>query len=136
MRYVVLYLIFLCGLCDAQSNQDSLYSIWLDTSLSDSIRVIAFQRYIDEGFRTSKPDSAIVLAKKLVSFGKSNGVLLAEFDGEILLARIYRVKKAYDQSYDHLTSAFENGFNPLTLGCNVIIGDGLRGTDHKEIEIN
>jgi uncharacterized Fe-S center protein len=37
---------------------------------------------------------------------------------------------------DHLESAFENGFNPLSAGCNVIIADGLKGTDYKEIEIN
>ena len=37
---------------------------------------------------------------------------------------------------DHLASASENGFNRLTTGCDVIIADGLKGTDYKEIEIN
>lgn len=37
---------------------------------------------------------------------------------------------------DHLNSAFENGFNPLAVGCNVIIADGLKGTEYREIEIN
>jgi len=37
---------------------------------------------------------------------------------------------------DHLQSAMENGFSPLTVGCNIIIADGLKGTDYKEIEIN
>jgi hypothetical protein len=37
---------------------------------------------------------------------------------------------------DHLQCAMENGFNPLTLGCNVIIADGLKGTEYREIEIN
>jgi len=36
---------------------------------------------------------------------------------------------------DHLEAAMENGFNPLTVGCNVIIADGLKGTDQKEIEV-
>lgn len=30
----------------------------------------------------------------------------------------------------------ENGFNPISAQCDVIIGDGLKGTDYKEIEIN
>ena len=30
---------------------------------------------------------------------------------------------------DHLDCAQENGFNEITTGCHVIIGDGLRGTD-------
>ena len=36
---------------------------------------------------------------------------------------------------DHLLAASENGFNMLSAGCNVIIADGLRGTDFREIEI-
>ncbi len=30
---------------------------------------------------------------------------------------------------EHLSSAYENGFNLLSTGCHVIIGDGLKGTD-------
>jgi uncharacterized Fe-S center protein len=37
---------------------------------------------------------------------------------------------------DHLQAAMENGFNPISVGCNVIIADGLKGTDYREIEIN
>jgi len=37
---------------------------------------------------------------------------------------------------DHLNAAFENGFNPLTVGCNIIIADGLKGTEYREIEVN
>jgi uncharacterized protein len=37
---------------------------------------------------------------------------------------------------DHLETAMENGFNPLSVGCNVMIADGLKGTDYREIEIN
>lgn len=36
---------------------------------------------------------------------------------------------------DHLASAARNGFNPLVVGCDVIIADGLRGTDFEEVEI-
>lgn len=37
---------------------------------------------------------------------------------------------------DHLQSAMENGFNPISAKCDVIIADGLKGTDYREIEIN
>jgi len=37
---------------------------------------------------------------------------------------------------DHLHSAMVNGFNPIAVPCNVIIADGLKGTDYKEVEIN
>ncbi len=37
---------------------------------------------------------------------------------------------------DHLESAYENGFNPLATGCHVIIADGLKGVDYREIKID
>jgi uncharacterized protein len=36
----------------------------------------------------------------------------------------------------HLEAAFENGYNPLVTGCPVIIADGIKGTDFREIELN
>jgi uncharacterized Fe-S center protein len=36
----------------------------------------------------------------------------------------------------HIEAAFENGFNPMVTGCPVIIGDGIRGTDHREIPLD
>ena len=37
---------------------------------------------------------------------------------------------------DHLEAAFENGYNPLATDCPVIIGDGIKGTEYREIELN
>jgi uncharacterized Fe-S center protein len=37
---------------------------------------------------------------------------------------------------DHLESAYENGFNPLVVPCPVIIADGLKAIDYKEIPLN
>ncbi|URA09787.1 DUF362 domain-containing protein [Thermospira aquatica] len=37
---------------------------------------------------------------------------------------------------DHLQAAHENGFTPETVGCDLIIADGLKGSDYREIEIN
>ena len=36
---------------------------------------------------------------------------------------------------EHLECAWENGFTPLTVGCPILIGDGLKGTDDIEIEV-
>ncbi len=35
----------------------------------------------------------------------------------------------------HLDAAFENGWSPLTTGCQIIIGDGLKGTDDVLIPV-
>ena len=36
---------------------------------------------------------------------------------------------------DHMDSAMLNGFNPMTTGCQIIIGDGLKGSDEVEIPV-
>ncbi|MEE0146130.1 MAG: DUF362 domain-containing protein [Senegalimassilia anaerobia] len=36
---------------------------------------------------------------------------------------------------EHLECAWENGFTPLTAGCPILIGDGLKGTDDIEVPV-
>ena len=40
-----------------------------------------------------------------------------------------------DNAVDHLKSAMVNGFNPITVNANVIIADGLKGTNYAAIPI-
>ena len=37
---------------------------------------------------------------------------------------------------DHLQSAMENGFNPIAVPCPVIIADGLKAIDYREVSIS
>ena len=36
---------------------------------------------------------------------------------------------------EHMYCAWENGFTPMTVGCPVIIGDGLKGTDDIAVPV-
>lgn len=45
---------------------------------------------------------------------------------------LYTGKRA--NSVDHLLAAERNGFSYMTTGCPLIIADGLKGTDYKEVE--
>ena len=36
---------------------------------------------------------------------------------------------------EHLECAWENGFTPLSVGCPILIGDGLKGTDDVEVPV-
>ena len=36
---------------------------------------------------------------------------------------------------EHLDAAYENGFSPMSTGCQIVIGDGLRGTDDVEVPV-
>jgi uncharacterized Fe-S center protein len=35
----------------------------------------------------------------------------------------------------HIDAAYENGYSPLSTGCQIIIGDGLKGTDDVEAPV-
>jgi uncharacterized Fe-S center protein len=69
-------------------------------------------------------------AAKIVKLIKDAGGIVYLTDANTLY------KGLRSNSVDHLNSAYENGFNPLTVGCNIIIADGLRGFDYREVEIN
>ncbi len=36
---------------------------------------------------------------------------------------------------EHIEAAYENGFSPFSTGCQILIGDGLKGTDDVEVPI-
>ncbi len=36
---------------------------------------------------------------------------------------------------EHLEAAYENGYNPFSTGCHVLIGDGLKGTDEAYVPV-
>ena len=36
---------------------------------------------------------------------------------------------------EHMEAAYENGYNPFVTGCQVIIGDGLKGTDESYVPV-
>lgn len=70
-RIVLLFiLLFFQGLISAQTELDSLYTIWEDVNEPDSTRALALYDYIYEGPFYSAPDSALVLANQLYAFTK------------------------------------------------------------------
>ena len=78
-KLTILFLLaFSCTYLNAQTNLDSLYTIWEDRAKPDSIRVNAYYEYIWDGFLYKKPDSAFTLAKELVVYAKKKQYLKAE----------------------------------------------------------
>ena len=62
--------IFTCIFTNAQTNLDSLYTVWQDKTKTDSLRAQAYSHYIWNGFLYKKPDSAFILAEELVAFAQ------------------------------------------------------------------
>lgn len=69
-------------------------------------------------------------AKVIVDLVKSKGSKVFLSDCNTLY--VGRRKDALE----HLDAAYENGYNPFTLGCQLIIGDGLKGTDEQLVNID
>jgi len=69
-------------------------------------------------------------AASMVKFLKSKGAVPFLTDCNTL----YYGRRANAPS--HIDAAFENGFNPIATGCPVIIADGIRGTDFRDIEVD
>ena len=42
----------------------------------------------------------------------------------------------WKNALDHLDAAYENGYNPFTTGCHIMIADGLKGTDEALVPID
>jgi uncharacterized Fe-S center protein len=69
-------------------------------------------------------------AARIVKFLKSKGAIPFLTDCNTL----YYGRRSNAPS--HLEAAFENGYNPMATDCPVIIADGIKGTDFREIELN
>ena len=67
---------------------------------------------------------------KIVKFLRQHGAIVFLTDANTL----YKGRRS--NAVEHIESAFENGFNPFSVGCPVIIADGLKGTEYRVIEIN
>jgi hypothetical protein len=65
---------------------------------------------------------------RVVSFLKEKGAIPFLTDTNTL----YHGRRS--NAPEHLDAAYENGYNPLSTGCHVIIADGIRGTEYTEIE--
>jgi len=63
--------------------------------------------------------------------------LIRERGGKPFLTDANTLYKGFRaNAVDHMQAASENGYNPLSAGCAVLIADGLWGFDYREIEIN
>lgn len=62
--------------------------------------------------------------------------MLKEMGGKVFLTdsnTLYSGSR--DNAVDHIHTAMVNGFNPISVGCDVIIADGLRGKDERIVDI-
>ncbi|MDN3643053.1 adenylate/guanylate cyclase domain-containing protein [Lutimonas halocynthiae] len=103
MKKVILvtFFLFLGLLTKAQTNLDSLYTLWQDQNQTDSIRTYAFKNYIWDGFLFNKPDTAFTLAEELVTFAKTKQYPIAEAEAYNIQGVSFWFKANYPQAVNY-----------------------------------
>lgn len=70
------------------------------------------------------------------NYAKAIVDLVKELGGKPFLTDCNTMYPGYRKNaLEHLECAWENGFTPLTVGCPVIIADGLKGTDDVAVPV-
>ena len=103
MKKVILvtFFLFLGLFTKAQTNLDSLYTLWQDQNQTDSIRTYAFKNYIWDGFLFDKPDTAFILAEELVTFAKTKQYPIAEAEAYNMQGVSFWFKANYTQAVNY-----------------------------------
>ena len=85
----------------AQTNLDSLYTVWQDHTQPDSIRTNAYESYIWDGFLFSNPDTAFVLAQSLLRFGEEQQYEKAKSLAHNLMGTSNYLKADYPKALEY-----------------------------------
>lgn len=71
------------------------------------------------------------------NYAKALADIIKELGGKPFLTDCNTLYPGFRKNaLDHLECAWENGFTPMTVGCPVIIADGLKGTDDVDVPVN
>lgn len=91
----------------AQTNLDSLYTVWEDETKADTSRTKAFSKYIERGFLYSQPDSAFALADQLIEFSIEHRQKNAQALGLKFQGASYLLRGNYDKALTAFKSALQ-----------------------------
>lgn len=70
------------------------------------------------------------------NYAKAVADVVKEFGGKPFLTDCNTMYPgSRKNALEHLQCAWENGFTALTVGCPILIGDGLKGTDDIEVPV-
>lgn len=101
-KVLLIILIVSSNICiKANSNLDSLYTIWQDDTASDNIRTTAYINYIWDGFLFSDSDTAYVLAQNLLHFGKERSYTEAKAIAYDLMGVSHYLRSNYSEALNY-----------------------------------
>lgn len=114
MKKVIIGLLLVCNFYGliSQTNRldwrtylDSLHAVWLDKTQNDSLRTIAYETYVYDGYIDSYPDSAVLLADELIDFGIEQNYDEARQYGYELKGHSYYQQNNYSKALENFKKA-------------------------------
>ncbi len=128
MKSIALLFLFCISqsIISAQSEADSLYTIWQDQSQSDSARVQAYKEYIWDDYLFSNPDSALILAEAMYQFAEEQNYPVAEYQSHTIKSIAYSILGNFPESMDYIQLSLAGneaiGNLPGISECQIVIG--------------
>jgi adenylate cyclase len=98
---IILVLLLIGSGVSAQTNLDSFYSVWQDETQPDSTRTSAYKDYIAKGYIFSNPDTAIILARDLLTYGEQHQYAKASATAYFIIASSNHIKSDYPKALDY-----------------------------------
>ncbi|MFP4845059.1 adenylate/guanylate cyclase domain-containing protein [Winogradskyella sp. PE311] len=86
---------------------DSLYLTWENESLNNLDRVLAYDKFIWNNYIDAKPDSALLLSKKLIKFSEDNNFIKAKALALSTQGQIFYNQSNFPKSIDLLKESLE-----------------------------
>ncbi|MFN8711669.1 MAG: histidine kinase [Bacteroidota bacterium] len=124
IRLILISLFLSAGLF-GQQKKDSLWKIWDNKSKSDSIRIKAYKKYIDDYYLFKNSDSSLYHINKLLDFSRARKDKKTEAYVLNSLGIYYRGKLQYEQSIEYINKSIlinksQNDLNGLGRDYNTL----------------
>ncbi|MBB5269404.1 tetratricopeptide repeat protein [Algibacter amylolyticus] len=104
--FTLIFLFFFLSTVFAQKEKDTLFKIWHNQALHDSIRFDAVTNLIEDYYLFTKTDSALVLGRQMLDLAKQKNSNQFQIDANILMGKAYRSGNLYLE-YDDYINAFK-----------------------------
>ena len=109
MKYAFIYLLFtfFCLGLKAQTNRDSLWNVWTNESLSDTVRLASLEKYIDYNLIRNNPNEALNLANEMLDLSIIKGIRDYQAKAYVQISRVARENGNKIEASKNLVKAFK-----------------------------
>lgn len=105
--FIIIPALLLCAFLNAQTELDSLYSVWTNDKVSDSLRTRAYEKFIYNKYIDTNIDSLFIEARRLIEFGENNNYPLAVCYGYNLIGEGYYEKGILSTSLENFIKSYD-----------------------------